>query len=541
MDKRIEAETSVWTECSLAIRAHKSNSSEFVELYDFITAKEMKAELGEDLAKDLMERHEANEKKLPANMKGQFIKVNPQFPKNGELWRYKCFKSYTHALRNVTGTEVSALREATVDEDDFDNLLDDAMNDEPSNLGSGLPPQRPQQDRAKKEKKDTLYPILQRACWSFNIAIQGRRPTTSLELKLTPKQCKLAGTNLGTTFALTECRGDLAWHLLFFPLWSHYWKCAAICWRCNAARIPRFGPLFTDFNMVWQLRTTSEWIRDCLPHPPNPLIYVQGFDVSMLKHCSMHTCNLGSFTILNAEGLIMLAEHRATVWHCTFDEALRHLDPDFRSWTHMNRASCSHRLWGAKHLHMENNDGARTFPWLNAKAYNARVILAGLAAGLSQGQSQMLSQIEGGSAHAWADRKQLWGAGIAAVCSWAEWQRLSELYPRYLNDAQANHLHDLGMQCIHLYNFSAAVAATQGQLRWLILPKLHIFHHMILDLPVNFQNVRPFHCFSGEDYMEFLKQVCLSTCTASNMEKRVLKRALLKCMAQCHTSISALK
>ena len=85
------------------------------------------------------------------------------------------------------------------------------------------------------------------------------------------------------------------------------------------------------------------------------------------KHCSMHTCNLGSFTILNAEGLIMLAEHRATVWHCTFDEALRHLDPDFRSWTHMNRASCSHRLWGANHLHMENNDGARTFPWLNAK------------------------------------------------------------------------------------------------------------------------------------------------------------------------------
>lgn len=297
MDKRIEAETSkngkhkmhelytmwlscrgVWTECSLAIRAHKSNSSEFVELYDFITAKEMKAELGEDLAKDLMELHEANEKKLPANMKGQFIKVNPQFPKNEELCRYKCFKSYTHALRNVTGTEVSALREATVDEDDFDNLLDDAMNDEPSNLGSGLPPQRPQQDRAKKEKKertpkqklqqDTLYPILQRACWPFNIAIQGRRPTTSLELKLTPKQCKLAGTNLGTTFALTECRGDLAWHLLFFPLWSHYWKCGAICWRCNAARIPRFGPLFTDFNMVWQLRTTSEWIRDCLPHPP---------------------------------------------------------------------------------------------------------------------------------------------------------------------------------------------------------------------------------------------------------------------------------
>lgn len=176
---------------------------------------------------------------------------------------------------------------------------------------------------------------------------------------------------------------DVIWlGICFFLLWPHYWKCAAICWRCNAARIPRpgfrkktspslintlldtwdllcykllvisiahklnyhpipppylkhlgllsgpnlveiptkpsnhpsvynhiwwwdqfhemgeclvyiisavplarFGPLFTDFNMVWQLRTTSEWIRDCLPHPPNPLIYVQGFDVSMLTLC----------------------------------------------------------------------------------------------------------------------------------------------------------------------------------------------------------------------------------------------------------------
>ena len=160
----------------------------------------------------------------------------------------------------------------------------------------------------------------------------------------------------------------------------------------------------------------------------------------------MHTCNLGLFTILNAEGLVMLAEHRATVWHCTFDEALRHLYQDFRSWTHMNRASCSHRLWRAKHLHIENHDGVSTFPWLNAKAYNARVILAWLAATsfkflthfflqfflpyyrvsqnpnpaqhvppqaeLSQGQSQLLSQFAGESGHAWADRKQLWGSGI---------------------------------------------------------------------------------------------------------------------------------
>ena len=307
----------------------------------------------------------------------------------------------------------------------------------------------------------------------------------------------------------------------------------------------------------------------------------------------------------------MLAEHRATVWHCTFDEALRHLYQDFRSWTHMNRASCSHRLWRAKHLHIENHDGVSTFPWLNAKAYNARVILAWLAATSFKFLTHFLLQFffallsgfpksqpcptcaTSGRAESrakptafavrwwvgpcvgrpqavvgfrdcccvacsqpllflfWGNPETFfpWWFLIAFIllnrhvyrCSWAEWQRLSELYPRYLNDAQASHLHDLGMQCIHLYNFSAAVAATQGRLRWHVLPKLHIFHHMILDLPLNFQNVRAFHCFSGEDYMGFLKQICLSTCTASNMEKRVLKRALLKCMAQCKASISALK
>ena len=35
---------------------------------------------------------------------------------------------------------------------------------------------------------------------------------------------------------------DVIWlGICFFLLWPHYWKCAAICWRCNAARIPRPG------------------------------------------------------------------------------------------------------------------------------------------------------------------------------------------------------------------------------------------------------------------------------------------------------------
>ena len=35
----------------------------------------------------------------------------------------------------------------------------------------------------------------------------------------------------------------------------------------------------------------------------------------------MHTLNLGFYDVINAEGLIMLAEHRAQQWHCTFTES----------------------------------------------------------------------------------------------------------------------------------------------------------------------------------------------------------------------------
>lgn len=65
----------VWGECSLKLKAIKATSNEATELYDFLTAAGVEAELGEDLAKDLIQRHVEAEAKLPLNKKGQFIKV----------------------------------------------------------------------------------------------------------------------------------------------------------------------------------------------------------------------------------------------------------------------------------------------------------------------------------------------------------------------------------------------------------------------------------------------------------------------------------
>ena len=90
--------------------------------------------------------------------------------------------------------------------------------------------------------EETLHPLLRRTCWSLNIALQGLRPCVGLgEFELTRKETKQAGTPLATTWALTEVRGDWQWHVAFFKMWTRYWKCGTICFRCNAARIPRLG------------------------------------------------------------------------------------------------------------------------------------------------------------------------------------------------------------------------------------------------------------------------------------------------------------
>ena len=101
------------------------------------------------------------------------------------------------------------------------------------------------------------------------------------------------------------------------------------------------------------------------------------------RHCAMHTCQLGIFLVLIAEGLIMLAQNRVGHWACTMDQAIYHLYNDFRAWCSKNKIKCSHRRWKKSHLHMETMVApgltVPSFPWLNAKAMNSRILLAWLA------------------------------------------------------------------------------------------------------------------------------------------------------------------
>ena len=122
-------------------------------------------------------------------------------------------------------------------------------------------------------------------------------------------------------------------------------------------------------------------------------------------------------------------------------------------------------------------------------------------------------------------------------CSFAEWQNMSERFPRYLTRTQAAELRDLGLQCLHLYFFAAQVSAAQKKLHFLMVPKLHIFHHICLDVGRDLANPRGFHNFSGEDFMGVCKKVVQSTPMGQKLELRVLKRTLLKVMSVTPTAM----
>lgn len=89
-----------------------------------------------------------------------------------------------------------------------------------------------------------MRPILKRAAWSLKLALQGRRPQANIAssegFELTRREKLSAGSTMSTKFAVTEFKGDWAWHKFFFEI-EPYWKRGDICYRCHAARISRHG------------------------------------------------------------------------------------------------------------------------------------------------------------------------------------------------------------------------------------------------------------------------------------------------------------
>ena len=112
------------------------------------------------------------------------------------------------------------------------------------------------------------------------------------------------------------------------------------------------------------------------------------------------------------------------------------------------------------------------------------------------------------------------------------------MFPYSLTLERAQRLQAFGIQNLHFLHVSAMVAVLQNKLRWLVLPKSHVYDHVCADVLATLQIPRAYHC-CDESYMGFLKCLCQATSTsmAPNMEERGLKRSLLKVVTACHAEI----
>ena len=89
----------------------------------------------------------------------------------------------------------------------------------------------------------------------------------------------------------------------------------------------------------------------------------------------MHILNLGVLQTLCADAIIYLCEN-FIYGMGTLDEQLRHAFKAFKVWCFANRLGCTQRVFTCRSLHVSS--GA-DYPFLSAKAFNCRIILAWVA------------------------------------------------------------------------------------------------------------------------------------------------------------------
>ena len=133
-----------------------------------------------------------------------------------------------------------------------------------------------------------------------------------------------------------------------------------------------------------------------------------------------------------------------------------------------------------------------------------------------------------------------WWGGSWLRVSFAEWQNLCERLPQYLSPEQGVDLHFAGITAIHSFMAAANHAASLKVFSWLVLPKMHVFHHLQLDIQRELYNCRYFHNFSGEDFVGALKATCMKCC-GPGMPLRVLKRTLLRVVCNNIKEVDAFK
>ncbi|CAE7031358.1 unnamed protein product [Symbiodinium sp. CCMP2592] len=108
------------------------------------------------------------------------------------------------------------------------------------------------------------------------------------------------------------------------------------------------------------------------------------------------------------------------------------------------------------------------------------------------------------------------------------WFHLIETSPkRFVSQEQGQLIANTGYSFQRLARALAQFAVTASVMRWKLLPKFHVYTHLLEESLYRGENPRGYHCFEDEDNIGRWKKLCNGT-QGSLMEFRLLSRYLLR-------------
>lgn len=160
------------------------------------------------------------------------------------------------------------------------------------------------------------------------------------------------------------------------------------------------------------------------------------------------------------------------------------------------------------------------FPMLTVKAWNGRLILIFINRCLQTKISDEKNQGHQCSV-------ELLNAALAVQCL-CRWFDLTERSGRYLEPTVAEEIYESGVKFLSTYLRLATDAVLDKKTRWKVIPKHHVFRHILEDTRCSLMNSRFYHCFRDEDFVGLCKRLAVRCHKGGLFEFRILMRYLLR-------------
>lgn len=313
---------------------------------------------------------------------------------------------------------------------------------------------------------------------------------------------KLAGERLAGdyTAAFVGTKGDQAWvqHLYGF---ERYWACNNMCWECKASKVVP-GLLWTD------VRPTAGWIATSgeYAEPRSSFVDVIGWHPSSVHKDLLHVLFVNGIGNFLTGSVLMECARQKLFPNGPNDTEESHLHQafiEFRDWCDDCGVESTHDGFTKNSLHCQQK---KDYPWLGGKGSDIKLVVLWLA--------QKLPQLAFSNLRA-----------TRVVISLATFIHIVGAAGVLLSDAEVTRLRRAGLTVVRGFVGLARAALRQRKCLYKVRPKLHGFHHMVLQL----RRVNPsfFSCWSDEDFMGRIAKIASKTHRRA-VSLRVLERYLFQ-------------